>query len=92
MRLPPRRAVLVPVFSRCLQRGFRIPTETPELLHGVIQSPCFWSFFPALISKQLGKRWFRLSLKNSGLFPPFCLGFPLVKLGGKNQDLLPREQ
>lgn len=71
----------VPVPSKFLQLGFRIPTETPELLHGAIQSPCFWRFPPALISEQLGNSCCRLSLKTLGLCPPFCLSFPLVKMG-----------
>ena len=62
--------------------------EIPALLHGVLQSPPFWSLPTTPMSEVLGCSWHRLSLKALCLCPfssrrtapAWCLSFPLVKL------------
>lgn len=71
--------------------------EVPELRHGVIQGPWFWSLPAALMSEELGDRWHGLSLKKLCLCPScsrmmapaWSLSFPLVKLGVKARPCSP---
>lgn len=75
-----------------LQRGFRIPIETPEPPHWVTQSPWFWSLPTALIPEELGNSWHSLSLSVPILLqkdsPSLVPQFPTSKTGGKSQVLL----